>query len=164
MRGNSRGVDLNRDFPDPFERGPAGVERPSGTEQPETRAAMDWIRSGRFVASGSLHEVRSCCLSLAWGASFFGEEAGVHGFCLTLRGSKQAHSPIAKADLQYSRSVSLPACSRRPHVNSAAQQACSLRPGFLDLVPQFQGRPGSALQATDACCVCLSWCLQGPSC
>lgn len=68
VRGNARGADLNRDFPDPFERGPAGVVRPSGTEQPETRAVMDWIRSGRFVSSASLHEVRHCLLSFAMAA------------------------------------------------------------------------------------------------
>jgi hypothetical protein len=39
------------------ERGAAGVEQPSGTEQPETLAVMDWIRTGRFTASASLHEV-----------------------------------------------------------------------------------------------------------
>ncbi len=50
-------VDLNRDFPDQFHRGPAGVERPSGSEQPETLALMKWIREGRFVGSASLHEV-----------------------------------------------------------------------------------------------------------
>ena len=59
-RGNARGADLNRDFPDPIERGAAGVEEPSGTEQPETLAVMEWIRGGRFVASASLHEVGPC--------------------------------------------------------------------------------------------------------
>ena len=51
-------VDLNRDFPDPIERGKAGVVEPSGSEQPETLALMQWIREGRFVVSASLHEVR----------------------------------------------------------------------------------------------------------
>ena len=51
-------VDLNRDFPDPIERGKAGVVEPSGSEQPETLALMHWIREGRFVVSASLHEVR----------------------------------------------------------------------------------------------------------
>ena len=49
-------VDLNRDFPDPFERGPAGIVQPSGSEQPETLALMHWIREGRFVVSASMHE------------------------------------------------------------------------------------------------------------
>ena len=50
-------MDLNRDFPDPFNRGTAGVVEPSGTEQPETLVLMDWIRDGRFVVSASMHEV-----------------------------------------------------------------------------------------------------------
>lgn len=50
-------MDLNRDFPDPIERGKTGVEEPSGSEQPETLALMRWIREGRFVVSASLHEV-----------------------------------------------------------------------------------------------------------
>ena len=49
-------VDLNRDFPDPFERGQAGIVQPSGTEQPETLVLMRWIREGRFVVSASMHE------------------------------------------------------------------------------------------------------------
>ena len=52
-------VDLNRDFPDPIERGKTGVVEPSGSEQPETLALMHWIREGRFVVSASLHEVGS---------------------------------------------------------------------------------------------------------
>lgn len=51
-------VDLNRDFPDPFEHGEAGIVEPSGKEQPETLALMKWILSRHFVASASLHEVR----------------------------------------------------------------------------------------------------------
>lgn len=50
-------VDLNRDFPDPFQRGSAGVAEPSGSEQPETLAMMHWIREGRFVVSANMHEV-----------------------------------------------------------------------------------------------------------
>ncbi len=50
-------MDLNRDFPDPFNRGTAGVVEPSGTEQPETLVLMDWIRDGQFVVSASMHEV-----------------------------------------------------------------------------------------------------------
>ena len=52
-------VDLNRDFPDPIERGMTGVVEPSGSEQPETLALMRWIRDGKFVVSASLHEVES---------------------------------------------------------------------------------------------------------
>lgn len=52
-------MDLNRDFPDQFQRGDAGVDRPSGTEQPETLALMKWIQEGHFVASASLHEVQN---------------------------------------------------------------------------------------------------------
>ncbi len=56
-------VDLNRDFPDPFERGEAGIVEPGGREQPETLALMQWIRSRHFVASASLHEVgRPSCI------------------------------------------------------------------------------------------------------
>ena len=51
-------VDLNRDFPDPIERGKTGVVEASGSEQPETLALMRWIREGRFVVSASLHEVK----------------------------------------------------------------------------------------------------------
>jgi hypothetical protein len=54
---SGRQVDLNRDFPDQFVRGSASVEEPSGSEQPETLALMKWIRTGRFVASASMHEV-----------------------------------------------------------------------------------------------------------
>ena len=50
-------MDLNRDFPDQFQRGASGVAEPSGSEQPETLALMNWIRHGNFVASASLHEV-----------------------------------------------------------------------------------------------------------
>ncbi|KAK9918404.1 hypothetical protein WJX75_003872 [Coccomyxa subellipsoidea] len=56
QRPNARHVDLNRDFPDPFEHGEAGIVEPSGKEQPETLAIMKWILSRHFVASASLHE------------------------------------------------------------------------------------------------------------
>ncbi|KAK9830901.1 hypothetical protein WJX81_003069 [Elliptochloris bilobata] len=74
VRGNARGTDLNRDFPDPIERGAAGVQRPSGNEQPETLAVMDWIRSGRFVASASLHE-GAVVANYPWDGS---EDRGTH--------------------------------------------------------------------------------------
>ena len=50
-------MDLNRDFPDPIQRGAAGVVEPSGSEQPETLALMRWTRHGRFTVSASMHEV-----------------------------------------------------------------------------------------------------------
>ncbi|KAG1693763.1 Carboxypeptidase M [Nymphon striatum] len=47
-RYNSRGIDLNRNFPDYF--------KPMSTSiQPETRAIMDWIKKTRFTLSGNLH-------------------------------------------------------------------------------------------------------------
>lgn len=47
-RYNANGVDLNRNFPDPYEsrRNPI---------QPETRAVMDWTQSEPFVLSANLH-------------------------------------------------------------------------------------------------------------
>lgn len=71
-------VDLNRDFPDPIQRGAAGVVEPSGSEQPETLALMHWIRHGRFTVSASMHEARliwrkaprvSCCVWLSRAAA-----------------------------------------------------------------------------------------------
>ncbi|EFN60129.1 hypothetical protein CHLNCDRAFT_49638 [Chlorella variabilis] len=52
-RGNSAGQDLNRDFPDRFSSPPM---EPSGSEQPETKAIMDWTLATGFVASASMHE------------------------------------------------------------------------------------------------------------
>ena len=48
--------DLNRNFPDPI-LNPA--MKPTGREQPEVAAVMNWTLStpGGFVASGGLHEV-----------------------------------------------------------------------------------------------------------
>ena len=46
---NANGVDINRNFPDQF------FPSTTGSPQPETRAAMDWIQAHPFVLSGSLH-------------------------------------------------------------------------------------------------------------
>ena len=52
----SKGVDLNRDFPDvlAFSDGPLVA---SGGEQAETAAVMRWSGSTPFVGSASMHEV-----------------------------------------------------------------------------------------------------------
>ncbi|XP_061412153.1 carboxypeptidase N catalytic chain-like [Lethenteron reissneri] len=66
-RGNARGVDLNRDFPDltavfyQHERGGGPnhhLALPSGWHaqvQPETRAVIRWLRQHNFVLSANLH-------------------------------------------------------------------------------------------------------------
>lgn len=46
-RPNARGYDLNRNFPDPFDR--------TGKIQPETQAIINWIKSMPFVLSANLH-------------------------------------------------------------------------------------------------------------
>lgn len=47
-RANGNGFDLNRNFPDRFNRGRTPI-------QPETQAVMDWIESYPFVLSANLH-------------------------------------------------------------------------------------------------------------
>ncbi|UYV76104.1 CPM [Cordylochernes scorpioides] len=49
-RGNAKGYDLNRNFPDYFDSGPSKAER-----QPETLAIMSWLSRESFVLSGNLH-------------------------------------------------------------------------------------------------------------
>uniref|UniRef100_A0A672V589 Carboxypeptidase M n=1 Tax=Strigops habroptila TaxID=2489341 RepID=A0A672V589_STRHB len=46
--GMENGEDLNRNFPDAFERNNASI-------QPETRAVMNWIKNETFVLSANLH-------------------------------------------------------------------------------------------------------------
>ena len=59
MRGcpavRSEGRDLNRDFPDRFA---SSALEPTGSEQPETKAIMDWTLATGFVAGASMHEAR----------------------------------------------------------------------------------------------------------
>ena len=47
-RYNSRGFDLNRNFPDYFKQN-------NKKSQPETEAVKDWVSKIQFVLSGSLH-------------------------------------------------------------------------------------------------------------
>lgn len=48
-RVNSAGIDLNRDFPDPFNAMRLYYR------QPETRAMVNWVTANKFVLSASLH-------------------------------------------------------------------------------------------------------------
>lgn len=55
-RNNANGVDLNRDFPDQFDRKKSNDdEYLFGKRQPETVAMMRWIMGKQFVLSGNLH-------------------------------------------------------------------------------------------------------------
>lgn len=57
-RGNSKGVDLNRDFPDRFTDGASSNWLPrTGKEQKETQVIMDWtLQNSPFVSSLAIHE------------------------------------------------------------------------------------------------------------
>lgn len=59
-RNNRNDIDLNRDFPDPIQHLAAVWPGGLGTEQPETRAVMNWTLEVGFAASASLHEVSGC--------------------------------------------------------------------------------------------------------
>ena len=52
-------IDLNRNFPDPIQDAAGALLHGRGTEQPETRAVMNWTMQVGFAASASLHEVRN---------------------------------------------------------------------------------------------------------
>jgi Zinc carboxypeptidase len=54
-RANSRGYDLNRNFPDYFK---PNTKR----TQPETDAVKDWISKIQFLLSGSLHGGALVCV------------------------------------------------------------------------------------------------------
>ncbi|XP_050552630.1 carboxypeptidase D isoform X1 [Spodoptera frugiperda] len=55
-RNNAKGVDLNRDFPDQFDKHKSNDdEYMFGGRQPETVALMRWVTGKQFVLSGNLH-------------------------------------------------------------------------------------------------------------
>lgn len=55
-RNNAKGVDLNRDFPDQFDRDKSNEDKYLfGRRQPETTALMRWVMKKQFVLSGNLH-------------------------------------------------------------------------------------------------------------
>ncbi|XP_068623289.1 carboxypeptidase D isoform X2 [Battus philenor] len=55
-RNNARGVDLNRDFPDQFDRHRSSDDAYLfGGRQPETAALIRWVLRKQFVLSGNLH-------------------------------------------------------------------------------------------------------------
>ncbi|CAH0713504.1 unnamed protein product, partial [Brenthis ino] len=55
-RSNARNVDLNRDFPDQFDKNKSNDdEYLFGGRQPETQALMRWVLSKQFALSGNLH-------------------------------------------------------------------------------------------------------------
>ncbi|CAK1541831.1 unnamed protein product [Leptosia nina] len=77
-RNNAKGVDLNRDFPDQFDKNKSNDdEYMFGGRQPETVALMRWVMSKQFTLSANLHggavvasypydssadEKRDCCV------------------------------------------------------------------------------------------------------
>ncbi|XP_063896391.1 carboxypeptidase D [Helicoverpa armigera] len=55
-RNNAKGIDLNRDFPDQFDKDKSNDdEYLYGGRQPETVALMRWVTGKQFVLSGNLH-------------------------------------------------------------------------------------------------------------
>ncbi|KAI5642610.1 zinc carboxypeptidase domain-containing protein [Phthorimaea operculella] len=55
-RNNAKGVDLNRDFPDQFDKNRSNdLEYLFSGRQPETTALMKWVMKKQFVLSGNLH-------------------------------------------------------------------------------------------------------------
>ncbi|CAG9465131.1 unnamed protein product [Pedinophyceae sp. YPF-701] len=72
-RENAAGADLNRDFPDPIQ---GDVHHPTGREQPETQALMDWIQRGpKFAGGAAMHE-GAVVANYPWD----GSEAGFGGY------------------------------------------------------------------------------------
>lgn len=55
-RNNAKGIDLNRDFPDQFDKDISlDNHYLYDKRQPETQAMIGWILSKQFVLSGNLH-------------------------------------------------------------------------------------------------------------